>query len=389
MKRKLRRPSIGRCRDFAGATRAGRFFLAARRQSIARLRMIRIPVVVPALLLCLPILARAQSAGCDTLKAKQEKTYGFEPPQLSSDERQAKSREMDEFWQEAQSLGPGAVPCLQEMLNANKRDPFFLFDGASLLLSIDASPPSLTTISAAVASTDLKEVDSAGYIRLLLELSHRGVDIGPLASKYMAYPLVDTSLPQHGGMKLTRIDGALLLYGSMDPVVAEKYLEPIARGTDATARPAAVFALALGLTEAGFRAFHAGISLEGLDPTNQGVVRAILQYTPLPPPPHTPLSHEQMLKRLAAVIGGDFVHIDPDNPPYVAGDDAFEASCVQFTPADLPLLIGARRKSIRSVSDESIDEYVCLTRAILVVINRYDLYKKLRARPSQPEAAAK
>src|ERR1700735_5628252 len=318
MKRKLRRPSIGRCRDFAAGARDRRFFLTARRRSTGRLRMICMPVVVPALLLCLPILARAQSSGCEELKARQEKTYGFEPPQLSSDERQAKSREMDEFWKAAQSLGQTAVPCLQGMLESDKRDPFFLFDGSSLLLSIDASPESLTTISAAVASTDLKEVDSAGYIRLLLELSHRGVDIGPLAAKYMAYPLVDTSLPQHGGMKLTRIDGALLLYGSMDPVVAEKYLEPIARGTDSKARPAAAFALALGLTEAGFRAFHAGISLEGLDPTNQGVVRAILQYTPLPPPPHTPLSHEQMLKRLAAVIGGDFVHIDPDNPPYVA-----------------------------------------------------------------------
>lgn len=335
------------------------------------------------------MVARAQSPGCEALKAKQEKIYGFEPPQLSSDERQAKSQEMDEFWQTAKSLGPDAVPCLQGMLESDKRDPFFLFDGSSLLLSIDASPASLTTISAAVASTDLKEVDSAGYIRLLLDLSHRGVDIGQLAAKYLAYPMVDTSLPQHGGMKLTRIDGALLLYGSMDPGAAAKYLEPLARGADAPARPAAAFALALGLTEAGFRAFHAGISLEGLDPANQGVVRAILQYTPLPPPPHTPLSHEQMLKRLAAVIGGDFVHIDPDNPPYVAGDDAFEASEAQFTAADLPLLMEARRKSIRGVSDESIDEYVCLTRAILVVINRFDLYKKLRAHPSQAEAAAR
>ena len=321
-----------------------------------------------------------QSSGCTKLQAIQAGAYGFAPSRLSDAEREVKSKQMDQFWNAAEKLGPPAIPCLQRMLESDRSDPFFLFDGSSLLLGLDSSPASLKVISAAVAGTDLKDVNPAGYIRLLLQLSGKDVDIGPLAEKYMEYPSVDTYLPEHGAMKLTRIDGALLLYGSMEPDLSEKYLETLARKSNSEAHEAAVFALALNMTEASFRAFHAGIPLNGVSSDNHKAIVSILRYeAPVSEPPPR-LSRDQVLKRVESVVRGDFEHVDDSNPPYVAGDDAFETSAVvRLKPADLPLAYKARRKSIRGVSDESLDEYVSWSHTILGIINRNNLYGDLRS----------
>jgi hypothetical protein len=319
-----------------------------------------------------------QSAACEKLETAKAKAYGFAPSQVSDQERKLKATLMDEFWETAKTLGPSSVPCLQQMIGDNRNDPFFLFDASSLLLNMDSSPASLQAISAALVRTDLKDIQIAAYLRMLLALSRKNVDIGPLAEKYMVYPSVDTYLPEHA-MQLDRTQGALLLYGSMDPQLSEKYLEALAKQSKPEVRGAAVFALALNLTEASFRAFHAGLSLDGVSPGDRKGIGSILRYEAPKPEPNPKLSREQVLKRIDAVIGGDFDHPDKTNPPYVAGDTGFETSAhALLTPADLPLVYEARRKSVRGVSDESLDEYMSWSLTIFEIINRNDLYKDLR-----------
>jgi hypothetical protein len=316
----------------------------------------------------------------------QQRVYGFQPLSLSDPQREAKQTELQQFWLDAKAFGPAAVPCLQTMLANDKQDPFFLFDGASLLFSLDKSPATLSAVSTALLGTDLKEIRAADYIGFLLRLSRRDVDIGPLAEKYMKSPLPAPAGQTAG--EQDRVSAALLLYGSMKPEIAEKYLELLAQQSDLDSRPAAVFALALTMTEASFRAIRGGIRFNGLSPDNQEVVRGILQHEPAPAAGHTPLSRDQVLGRLAAIIRGDFDHFDPDNPPFVSDDDAFQVSAgAQLLPADLPVLAEARRRSIRNVSDDSVNEYIALTRIYLEVINRYDLYKKLRTHTGPEEAA--
>jgi hypothetical protein len=133
------------------------------------------------------------------------------------------------------------------------------------------------------------------------------------------------------------------------------------------------------MTEASFRAFHAGISLNGVNGDDQKTIRSILSYETPQTLPQPLLSREQVLKRTNAVIRGDFERVDESNPPYVAGDEAFKNSApIQLTPADLPLVLEARRQSVRGVSDETIDEYMFWSRIILEIINRSNLYKGLR-----------
>jgi hypothetical protein len=322
--------------------------------------------------------AHAQSAQCVELDRARAQTYGFSPPKLSDAERKSKSDVMDGFWNKVKSAGPTGTQCLQEMLRGNRTDSFFLFDGSALLMSLDQSPASMQVIAGALEHTDLAEVQPSSYVRLSLALSQKGVDIGTLAEKYMRYPKVDDYLPQHA-MTLDRTDGALILYGSMDPEAAEKDLEKLASEKDGVGRRAALVALAMNATEASFRAFHNGLSVDGLSPEDLKGVNAILRYDAPHPEPHPKLSHDAVLLRTRSVIKGDFEQSDDKNPPYVAGNRDFETSArALLTPDDLPLVYEARRKSVRGVSDEALDEYVSWTFTIVAIINRNDLYKELR-----------
>lgn len=323
--------------------------------------------------------AFGQADSCATLQAAERETYGFDPFALSEAQRTAKTQEVQQFWSEAKGMGAPAAPCLRQMLASDPQDSYFLYSGSSLLLSLDTSAESLSAISTALGNSDPGRVDATGYIGLLIQLARRNVDVGPLAAKYVNYmSLHDVeSAPGEASDKLINV--AVLVYGSMQPDLAATYLEGLLKYGEANARPAAVFALALNLTEPAFRELRAGVSLAGLSDDDRKVVLSVLTYAPMTAAPHTPFNRDQVLKRLDAVTRGDFAHIDPQYPPYVSGDQAFAVSAgAQLLPADLPRLVEARRMSIHGVTDDSLDEYLALTKTILEVINRYDLYKKLR-----------
>jgi hypothetical protein len=88
-----------------------------------------------------------QSAHCETLEAAQAKACGLAPSRVTDEARKLKAKQMDQFWDSAKGLGPPAIPCLQQMLGNERRDPFFLFDASSLLLHLDSSPASLEAVS--------------------------------------------------------------------------------------------------------------------------------------------------------------------------------------------------------------------------------------------------
>lgn len=125
---------------------------------------------------------------CQGLQTAKKRTYGFHPTQLTKAERVEKSKEMDEFWNYTRQLGPSGINCLTNALKEEKDDSFFLFDGASLLYSLDKSEVSTAAVLDAMQRSSFTEIDPLGFIHLTLELSHHGADVGPLAVKYLAYP---------------------------------------------------------------------------------------------------------------------------------------------------------------------------------------------------------
>jgi hypothetical protein len=137
-----------------------------------------------AFLLLISAFAHSQSY-CAPIKSAKEKTYGFNPTKLDHQARTAKSAQMDAFWTLVKSYEGDGVTCLRGLLTSEKDDGFFLFDGASLLYSLDKSDASTRVVVSSIERADLDEVDTRGYLQLLLKLSKAGIDVGPLANRHL------------------------------------------------------------------------------------------------------------------------------------------------------------------------------------------------------------
>src|SRR5215471_10830156 len=117
-----------------------------------------------ALLLAASLGASGQS--CDSLRAVQQRTYGFHPAQLSHEQQDVRGNQIDDFWTAVKQAGPDGITCLKSMLVSQKSDGYFQFDGASLLYSLDHSPAAVQAAADAVGLSDLADLDPVGYIGL-------------------------------------------------------------------------------------------------------------------------------------------------------------------------------------------------------------------------------
>ncbi len=366
------------------------------------------------LLVCFPVFAQKPDP-CAALDAAKAKTYGFRPSKLTAKERQAKSLQMDSFWHLAEADKPTGAQCLRGLLSAEKQDGFFLFDGASLLSSLDQSPESAKIVVASLQRAEMAEVEPAGYLRLLLRLSNNGMDIGPLASRYLQYPMVKAFIPQHA-MDLDRDMGGLLLYGSMAPEQEDSYLIAALADKQAYARSTAALLLALNMTEASLKALSTFSELAELPDDSRKVVQSYRTYEAYKAPAApAKFSREEVLAYIAQLPHNEkefraamqrqeaYEKQHPEfnvkeklsdqeleaavnkkvqeSPPFfgVSGADRFiESAIANLTEADLPAIREARRRAITGISDEVFGEYFAYSHIIKGVVNRLDLYKEYR-----------
>jgi len=333
-------------------------------------------------LLLLVAAAAAQQPGCAELQALKKQTYGFRPSKLSELQQAAKEKQIDRFRKLAESQGERGVRCLRGMLKSESRDTFFLFDGASLLLHLDDSQPSLAVVSEAAGRSDLGEINTAGYVELVLELAQHGVDTGALAEKYMRYPEVDGDIPERS-LPVDRATGAIFLYGSMSAERADNDLVPLLAAKEADVRGTAALALALNMTGESYGALAGLSGIDDLpDYARKQVIAALAYHAPADNVIPT-YSREQVLVRLRTLprtAEQMEAELKKENPVVgIADDEPFIRSAIAvLSAADLDAVREARRAALLSVSDESLNEYAAYTRVILGMINRLDLYKEYR-----------
>jgi hypothetical protein len=341
----------------------------------------RCAVILMSVLLLVSATA-AQQPDCAELQALKKETYGFRPTKLSELQQTAKEKQIDRFRTLAESQGERGVRCLRGMLKSERTDSFFLFDGASLLLHLDDSQPSLAVVSEAAARSDLGEINAAGYVELVLELVRHGVDTTALAEKYMNYPRVDGFIAERSVL-VDRATGAIFLYGSMPPERADQSLVPLLSASETDVRGAATLQLALSLTRESYRALAALASLDDLpEYARKQVIAALAYHAPAEKAIPT-YAREQVLARLRALPRTSAqmeAELKKESPVVgIADDEPFLRSAIAtLDVADLDAVREARRSALLSVSDESLYEYAAYTRIILGVINRLDLYKEYR-----------
>ncbi len=372
------------------------------------------------LLWCLPLWGQ-KADPCAALDAAKAQTYGFQPSRLTDKERPSKSLQMDTFWRLAGQDKQTGAECLLRLLTGEKQDGFFLFDGASLLYSLDQSEASTKVVVSSLEKADMAEIEPLGYLRLLLRMSNAGVDIGRLAGRYLQYPKVDTYVPQHA-MQLDRDMGALLLYGSMAPEKEDSYLVAALSDKERYARATAALLLALNMTEESLKALSTFSGWADLPEDSKKVIQSYRTYAPYrPSAAPVKFSREEVLSyigrlphseqefRAAMQRQEEYEKQHPEwtpkrklsdpqleaevnkkvqeSPPFfgVAGADRFiESAVANLTEADLAIIREARRRSLQSISDEALGEYFAYSHIIRGVINRLDLYREYRVHEKLP-----
>jgi hypothetical protein len=347
---------------------------------------------------------------CDSLQAAKSKVFAFNLAQLNETQIEAKSKEMDVFWKQADSAGPEGVNCVKQMLQAEKTDHYFQFEAAAWLFPKDKSPETLLLVRDSIAQADFQETDPANYLSLSLELSQAGVDIRTLAARLLRYPNAAIQIPEHA-LDLDADTAALFLYGSMPPVQASNALIEELQGPEQFVRSAAAHLLAEQMTEESYRALARWDGLPKVEEDfRRNDIQAIMKYqAPVPSDLADPkFSREQVLTIIAtlphtrkefdermATKGAEFdkqmrdkkaTQADLDKavaegePIYgIANHTAFINSAIAtLQPEDFDKIREARHKSLYDVSDESLDEYLAFTRVMLGLINRLDLFKEYR-----------
>jgi len=363
-----------------------------------------------AFLLMLPLAVPAQDA-CTPIREAKERTYGFRPTELDDKGREAKSTQMDTFWELVKQQKESGAHCLVGLLQEEQQDGFFLFDGASLLFNLDPADKHWPVIVASLERADLTQVDRAGYVNFLVRLGKAGVDTGGPARRYLELEKVDAYLAMHA-MKLERWMGAMFIYGSMPAEAASRHLIEALQSTSPEASGIAAVLLALNMNEEGFRALHAFAGLDVLPAQHRDQAKALRTYTAYKPPASpVKFTRAQVLEYLSQIahtreeldraferereweqqhpelkaLKDDkdyFQRKTEESPPftYLSGHTRFlESAIATLTEADLPAVREARRKAV-FVSDEAIYEYFAYCAILQGVVNRLDLYKEYRPR---------
>jgi hypothetical protein len=355
--------------------------------------------------------AQDKPATCEALRAAKAKVYGFHLAQLNETQIEAKGKEMDAFWKQADADGPEGIQCVKELLKAEQTDHSFQFEAASWLFSKDKAPDTLLLVRDSIAPADFQETDPANYLSLALALSLQGVDIRALAARLLRYPNAVIQIPEHA-LNLDSDTAALFLYGSMPPLQASNALIVELQGPEQFVRSAAAHLLAEQMTEESYRALSRWDGLPKVEEEfRRNDIQAIMKYqAPVAADLADPkFSREQALKLIAGLPhtrkefdeqmktkGAEFdkqmrdkkaTQADLDKavaegePIYgIANHTSFINSAIAtLQPQDLDTVREARRKSLYDVSDESLEEYLAFTRIMIGLINRLDLFKEYRA----------
>lgn len=303
------------------------------------------------LLSILSVNTQAQDLCAKLAKLKQE-CYGFKPEKLSDSEREAKSAQLDKFWDLAKSDKQLSAPCLREMIIAENNDPYFCFDASSLLLSIDEGKESLEAVLAGVKKSDLRGLQFESYLQLSFYLGQKGLDVSLLAEKLISYPNAQIPLTAHA-ITLNAIDASLFLYNTISTEKAEQSLINTMTNGNETGRNNAAVVLNLISTNRGDSLINKLIAQKQLpDSVSKFILKDRESFAAKADCKAT-LSREAALQKINSE-GND-------------EEDYICAASKALKSTDADAVREARFKTIRGLSDEGLGRYFRLTALLMSI----------------------
>lgn len=151
------------------------------------------------------------------------KTYGFQPHTLSQKEIEAKSSDLDQFWNKVKDRKEQYLPLLRAELQAPSNPSFFYYDCSKLLLSLSENIEDRKIALKVIPKVDLLDVQHDDYLRTIHMLARNELDSSDAALRILDYPQFKAIIPQHA---LTLGQDFSLIY-MLIPTKEEYYLQKL------------------------------------------------------------------------------------------------------------------------------------------------------------------
>jgi hypothetical protein len=124
-------------------------------------------------------------------------TYSFQPHQLTRDQQGQKSVVLDSFWKKATERKSDYIPALRQELTDFSNPPFFLYDGSMLLMNLSQTAEDRKVVLAAIAHSDLRDIDEKAYFNVVHDLAAQGENTTAAAFHILEDPKFHIFVPEH------------------------------------------------------------------------------------------------------------------------------------------------------------------------------------------------
>lgn len=132
-----------------------------------------------------------------TLSKEIDSIYTFNPGKLSDKEQESKLPALDKFWEKVKGDTSKYLSQLRFELKQTGHNPFFYYDGSSLLLSLSQAAIDKELAVRAIAKCDLDDISQKIYVTTLNKLAQEDVNVTPAAVKILHNDKFSFFLPQH------------------------------------------------------------------------------------------------------------------------------------------------------------------------------------------------
>jgi len=205
--------------------------------------------------------------------------YAFHPHALTDAQIDAKSKELDAFWEKVKSDTATYLPLLREALSDETSQSFFFYDGSKLLLSLskDRSDEQLALTS--IARCDIRDVQRDDYLYTVFHMAHDRLDTSEAAFKVLADPKFTVNVPQHALVLGQDFSLIYMLLPTSEDFFVQKAVDRLSTETEPTAQKSLLRLLWYSVTEAGDRAVAAVAASERYSSPIREVARSLQSST--------------------------------------------------------------------------------------------------------------
>ena len=139
----------------------------------------------------------ASFAYAQSLTTEIAATYNFSPSALNDSQREEKVPALDRFWTLVKGDTQTYLPLLRAELQNNGHQPFFYYDGSSLLLSLTDNSADKKLAIEAIAKCNIADISPRIYVQTLNKFALDGYEVTTPAMKILFEEKFSFFLPKH------------------------------------------------------------------------------------------------------------------------------------------------------------------------------------------------